>query len=78
MRPQDHCNTVDDSTSRRMNGMLDARRRSRTTLTAVPVEEQGVMVEDIEVVVEEGVRQMGHHLERPPVMSAEDVARWDT
>ena len=58
MRPQDHCSTVDDSTSQRMNGMLDARRRSRTTLTAVPVEEQGAMVEDIEVMVEEGVFQM--------------------
>jgi hypothetical protein len=56
MRPLDHCITVDDFTSRRRNGTLDARRRSRTTLTAVLVEEQGAMVEDIEVVVEEGAR----------------------
>jgi hypothetical protein len=56
MRPPDHCNTVDDFTSRRRNGTLDARTRSRTTMTTFLVEEQGAMVEDIEVVVEEGAR----------------------
>jgi hypothetical protein len=70
MRPPDHCNTVDDFTSRRRNGTLDARTRSRTTMTTFLVEEQGAMVEDIEVVVEEGAHQTDHHLERPPVMSA--------
>ena len=66
--------------------MPDARRRSSTTLAAVPVEEQGAMVEDIvavvvavaAVVAEEGAHQVGHHLEGPPVMSAEGVGRWDT
>jgi hypothetical protein len=75
-RPQDHCNTLVDSTSRKKSGMPDARRKSGTTLTTVPVEDQGTVVEGI--VVEEGAHQVGHRLERPPVMSVEGVARWDT
>jgi hypothetical protein len=75
-RPQDHCITLVDSTSRKKSGMPDARRKSGTTLTAVPVEDQGTVVEGI--VAEEGAHQVGHRLERPPVMSVEGVVRWDT
>jgi hypothetical protein len=62
--------------------MPDARRRSSTTLEAIPVDDQGAMVEDfvamVMVVVEEGAHLVGHHLERPPMMSAGGVAKWDT
>jgi hypothetical protein len=44
-------NKVVDSTSRRKSGMPDARRKSSTTLAAVPVEDHGAMVEGIVAVV---------------------------